>query len=82
MCVVVVVVVCVAVVQCCFSIVWLGLLPMLCLTSISIQSLDTDGDSDGDDAETDGETEDEMDVRMGIDVEDMMMRCHSVRQIS
>ncbi len=41
---------------------------LLCLTSISILSLDTDGDSDGDDADTDGDTEDEMDVRMGIQI--------------
>ncbi len=51
---------------------WLGLLPMLlCLTSISILSLDTDGGSDCDDAETDGETVDWMGVRMGMDMEDM-----------
>ncbi len=53
-------------------VVSLGVLPMLlCLTSISILSHDTNGDSDGDDAETDGETVDRMGARVGMDMEYM-----------
>jgi hypothetical protein len=49
--------------ECC-CVVWLGLLPMLCFTSISISSHD---DGDGDTGE---ET---MGDRMGMDAEDMML---------